>query len=81
LLAAAQAAVAAQASKLKDAMSSADRLFLQKDYAKAADVYEQAAKVAPASEKAELMQKRAGCFMSLQRCAADVGRLWPRDGT
>ena len=63
-------------AKLQELKTTAAQQFLAKDYAKALETYDQAAKMLSGSapEKADLLQKKAGCLMNLKKCV--MGRLW-----
>mmetsp|Transcript_9583 Transcript_9583/g.20413 ORF Transcript_9583/g.20413 Transcript_9583/m.20413 type:complete len:652 (+) Transcript_9583:75-2030(+) len=57
------------AAKVQELKTEAQKLFLSKDFAKAVEIYDQATKALPdgSSDKADLLQKKAGCYMQMKK--------------
>lgn len=56
-------------AKVNELKNDATQLFLKKDFSKAVESYDQAIKLLPdaSDERLDLMQKKAGCFMSQKK--------------
>ncbi len=55
-------------AKVSELRNDAQQQFLKKEFGKAAELYEGAAKLLPdGAEKAELLQKRVGCLINLKK--------------
>jgi tetratricopeptide (TPR) repeat protein len=67
----ASAAVLQAAAKVKEMKSEGNKLFAQREYAKAMQQYEDAMKMLPdgASERADFLCNKGACLYSQQKCA------------
>lgn len=65
-------------AKVTELKNEAGTLFVKKEYTKAVEAYDQAAKLLPdgAADKAELIYKKAGCLLSLKKWVLQGWCLW-----